>query len=68
MLLYAVSRFVIEMFRGDPRGVVLGVLSTSQFISVVLAPLSIVMLIVLSRRPGEATPGPVPAKRRAGRA
>ena len=58
MLLYAISRFVIEIFRGDPRGEVFGVLSTSQFISVVLAPLSIVMLIVLSRRPGEAARAP----------
>ena len=38
MFLYAVSRFVIEFYRGDPRGTVFGVLSTSQFISVVLAP------------------------------
>jgi phosphatidylglycerol:prolipoprotein diacylglycerol transferase len=49
MLLYAVSRFVIEFYRGDPRGTV-GTFSTSQFISLVLAPLSIVMLIYLSRR------------------
>src|SRR5215831_4867025 len=40
MLLYAVSRFIIEFFRGDERGAV-GVLSTSQFISVILAPLAI---------------------------
>ena len=48
MFLYAVSRYIIEMYRGDPRGEVLGV-STSQFISLVLAPLSIVMLVWLSR-------------------
>ena len=41
MLLYAVSRFIIEFYRGDERGAV-GVLSTSQFISVILAPLAIV--------------------------
>ena len=35
MLLYAVSRFIIEFYRGDPRGMVLG-FSTSQFISLVL--------------------------------
>src|SRR6266853_5017107 len=40
MLLYAVSRFIIEFFRGDDRGTV-GALSTSQFISIVLAPLAI---------------------------
>jgi phosphatidylglycerol:prolipoprotein diacylglycerol transferase len=49
MLLYAVSRYLIEIYRGDPRGTV-GIFSTSQFISVVLAPLSIVMLVYLARR------------------
>src|SRR5712691_3657157 len=41
MLLYAVSRFVIEFYRGDERGAV-GVFSTSQFISLLLAPLAVV--------------------------
>jgi len=49
MLLYAISRFIIEFFRGDERGTV-GIFSTSQFISVVLAPLAIVMLVYLSRQ------------------
>jgi phosphatidylglycerol:prolipoprotein diacylglycerol transferase len=49
ILLYAISRFVIEYFRGDPRGAV-GMFSTSQFISVLLAPLAIGMLIYLARR------------------
>jgi phosphatidylglycerol:prolipoprotein diacylglycerol transferase len=48
MLLYAVSRYVIEIYRGDPRGTLFGV-STSQFISLVLAPLSLAMLFYLSR-------------------
>ena len=51
LLLYGISRFVIEFYRGDSRGMVFNVLSTSQFVSVVLVPLSIVMLVVLSRRP-----------------
>jgi len=60
MFLYAVSRFVIEFYRGDPRGEILGV-STSQFISLVLAPLSVAMLVWLAR----TTPNePVAAKRR----
>ena len=51
MFLYGVSRFIIEMYRGDPRGFVFGTnLSTSQFISVILVPLSLIMLFVLSRR------------------
>jgi phosphatidylglycerol:prolipoprotein diacylglycerol transferase len=50
MFLYAVSRYVIEIYRGDPRGVVpyLGI-STSQFISLILGPLSLIMLLWLSR-------------------
>src|SRR4029079_12262134 len=48
MLFYAVSRFIIENYRDDPRGSV-GIFSTSQFISVILAPLSIAMLIYLPR-------------------
>jgi phosphatidylglycerol:prolipoprotein diacylglycerol transferase len=54
MLMYAISRYVIEMFRGDPRGTVL-IFSTSQFISVLLAPMAVVMLIYLGRR-WEPTP------------
>src|SRR5687768_5638627 len=49
VLLYSVSRFIIEFYRGDDRGVIFGMLSTSQFISVVLAPLSLIMLWYLSR-------------------
>jgi phosphatidylglycerol:prolipoprotein diacylglycerol transferase len=48
MLLYAVSRYIIEMFRDDPRGTV-GMFSTSQFISIILAPLAIAMLVYLRR-------------------
>ena len=48
MILYAISRYIIEFYRGDPRGVILG-LSTSQFISMLLAPLAVAMLIWLSR-------------------
>jgi phosphatidylglycerol---prolipoprotein diacylglyceryl transferase len=49
MLLYGVSRYIIEMFRGDPRGSV-GMFSTSQFISLLIVPLAVVMLAYLSRR------------------
>jgi phosphatidylglycerol:prolipoprotein diacylglycerol transferase len=51
MLLYGVSRFFIEFYRGDSRGVVFDTLSTSQFVSIILVPLAIVMLVLLSRRP-----------------
>ena len=37
LMLYAVARFTIEIYRGDPRGSVFeGALSTSQFIAVLL--------------------------------
>jgi phosphatidylglycerol:prolipoprotein diacylglycerol transferase len=49
MLLYGISRYVIEIFRDDPRGTVF-MFSTSQFISLVLVPLSVIMLAYLSRR------------------
>ena len=54
LLLYGITRFVIEFYRGDPRGMI-GDLSTSQFVSAILVPLSVVMLVVLSRR---SAPGP----------
>jgi phosphatidylglycerol---prolipoprotein diacylglyceryl transferase len=61
MLLYAISRFIIEFYRDDPRGAV-GMFSTSQFISIVLAPLAIVMLVYLSRA---ITPEPKRARKAA---
>jgi phosphatidylglycerol:prolipoprotein diacylglycerol transferase len=62
MFLYAVSRYVIEIYRGDPRGMVFDTFSTSQFISLLLAPLAIAMLVRLSRH----TPEPaVPRRKRA---
>jgi phosphatidylglycerol:prolipoprotein diacylglycerol transferase len=57
ILVYAISRFVIEFFRGDPRGIVLS-LPTSQFIALALIPLSLVMLVYLGRRqPSAQEPG-----------
>src|SRR3954469_16135017 len=50
MLLYGVSRFVIEFYRGDSRGMVFDALSTSQSVPGVPVPLAIVMLVVLGRR------------------
>jgi phosphatidylglycerol:prolipoprotein diacylglycerol transferase len=51
MLLYAISRFVIEFYRGDPRGMV-GPFSTSQFVSLLLVPLAAFMLLWLARSGG----------------
>ena len=65
IVLYGISRFVIEFFRGDDRGVLFGAISTSQFISLVLVPLAIGMLIYLSRRASDPLPVGARAVRRA---
>ena len=62
MLMYGISRFIIELYRGDTRGMV-GMFSTSQFLSLIIVPLSIVMLILLGRR--FAGPAPQADARRA---
>ena len=64
MVLYGISRFAIEFFRNDERGMLFGV-STSQFISLVLVPLAIGMLIYLSRRTSDPLPVGARAVRRA---
>jgi phosphatidylglycerol:prolipoprotein diacylglycerol transferase len=55
MLLYAISRFIVEIYRGDDRGMLMG-LSTSQAVSVVVLPLSLIILWTLAgrRRSAEA--------------
>jgi phosphatidylglycerol:prolipoprotein diacylglycerol transferase len=52
ILLYAISRFIVEAYRGDPRGEMIG-LSTSQVVSIALVPVALLMLARLRRR---ATP------------
>ena len=55
-LLYAVGRFILEFFRGDAdRGFLLGgLLSTSQFIALVLAPIAVVLWLVRRGRGASA--------------
>jgi phosphatidylglycerol:prolipoprotein diacylglycerol transferase len=53
VLLYGISRFIIEFYRGDDRGVILGV-STSQFVSLVAVPVAIAMLLRLRSRAAAA--------------
>ncbi len=45
LLLYGVGRFIIEMFRNDVRGSV-GILSTSQFISIFMVSAAVIIYIV----------------------
>jgi phosphatidylglycerol:prolipoprotein diacylglycerol transferase len=61
LVVYGISRFVIEFYRGDPRGFVVDTFSTSQFISLLLVPVSIVMLVWLSRH-RESVPDPGAAR------
>jgi phosphatidylglycerol---prolipoprotein diacylglyceryl transferase len=62
VLLYAVARFVIEFYRGDAvRGTVFGILSTSQFIALVLAAGVALLLPYLMKRNRVTPPTTPPA-------
>jgi prolipoprotein diacylglyceryltransferase len=52
VLLYAITRGILETFRGDSsRGFLIpGILSTSQFIGFLAAAAAVGMLVYLSRR------------------
>jgi phosphatidylglycerol:prolipoprotein diacylglycerol transferase len=51
VLLYSISRIVVEHFRGDPRGFIFNeTISIAQGISLVLGSFSIVMLLYLRKR------------------
>lgn len=56
MLLYGVSRFIVEIYRGDDRGMMMG-LSTSQVVSIAVVPVALVMLWTLARRVRPASSG-----------
>jgi phosphatidylglycerol---prolipoprotein diacylglyceryl transferase len=55
LILYAILRFTLEFFRGDvARGTVFGgVLSTSQFIAIIVVFLTLAALPVIAKRPPE---------------
>lgn len=50
LIFYSLGRFVLEFFRGDLIRGSVGVLSTSQFISLFTGAAGVIMLLVLSRR------------------
>ena len=49
MIFYSIGRFIIEFFRNDYRGSV-GILSTSQFISILILVLEIILYLRLSNK------------------
>lgn len=49
LLLYGIGRFIVEIFRNDPRGNI-GLLSTSQFISIILVIISIIIFAAAKRK------------------
>ena len=59
MLLYGISRFVIEFYRGDIRGTI-GMFSTSQFVSMLIVPMPVSPSAVVcgDRRDADGCPGP----------
>ena len=52
LLLYGSARFIIEFYRGDPRGLVFDTMPTSQFVSALIVPISLGMLVYLGRGGG----------------
>lgn len=50
LTLYGISRFIIEFYRGDDRGMLFNVLSTSQVVSAAIIPISLFMLWRLRAR------------------
>lgn len=51
MILYAITRFLVEIFRNDPRGVYLdGLISTSQIISIIVIFIAIVLFYFRRRQ------------------
>jgi len=50
-VMYATARFIIEFFRGDQRGWVLdGILSTSQFVALLVVPIALVLYFILKKK------------------
>ena len=50
LIFYSVGRFILEFFRGDLERGSIGVLSTSQFISIFTGVAGMVMLGVIKKR------------------
>jgi phosphatidylglycerol:prolipoprotein diacylglycerol transferase len=57
VLYYAVARFVLEFFRGDPRGYYFNLFSTSQLISLLIVPLVTIFMVRLRKQAATARQG-----------
>ena len=55
VLLYGLVRTVLELFRGDPRGFIIGGLSASQGIGIALAVMAAGMLVRLGKKTGNVS-------------
>lgn len=59
LILYSISRFGIEFYRADERGSLFGgLLSTSQFISLLLLPAAVIVLVLRSRSKVQSSTAP----------
>ena len=51
IMLYAIIRFFIEIFRGDFRGEpIFGVLSVAQAIGIIMVPAAVIMMTILRKK------------------
>jgi phosphatidylglycerol:prolipoprotein diacylglycerol transferase len=50
LILYSIGRFIIEIFRDDPRGSVFNIFSTSQFICIFVFIAGIILFYYVSRK------------------
>jgi len=57
-LLYSILRFILEFYRGDPARGIYGSFSTSQYISIALFAVSIVLLVMVIKRKCHLIPNP----------
>jgi phosphatidylglycerol:prolipoprotein diacylglycerol transferase len=57
LLVYSMARCVIEFYRGDPRGMIVGI-ALPQLVFAVIVPVSIVMLLRLHRQHSSSVEAP----------
>lgn len=56
LILYSIGRFIIEIFRDDPRGTIFSIFSTSQFICIFTLIVGVVMYYKVSIKGKDLTP------------